>query len=263
MAPLHEVTIAHALFTYGELNQIALRGAVIQVDQEDYDRGQAEGAFLDTSLTGTLERHGNLPDFDFDEDDSAEINSWMRSASVDEISAALTSAAEEGRDITALMAAGELSRGAERRQEVFTLLNAAKPDITAETISEPAPESSVARTRLTALIHRMGFDPEVDDPSDFFDQLETVVEAGLQALLDPMVNDNQVDQQAEQQVEHVGAAPVESLSDRIDDITARVGQDKELARLALEHEQTTKGDNARPRLVSALQKVIDAPGGEL
>lgn len=51
-------------------------------------------------------------------------------------------------------------------------------------------------------------------------------------------------------------------SDRIDDILKWVGTDTTRATTALEGERSTKGDKARPQLVSALEEILTAPGGD-
>lgn len=121
----HTVTIAHALFTHGPRRKIALRGAQIEISQADYERGLADGAFVADG--SALVRHGELPKFDYEPDDVAEIASWMRSATLEEIVAELDRVRdpEDERDIEdvlQLMLAGELMRGSEARSDVYQLL---------------------------------------------------------------------------------------------------------------------------------------------
>ncbi|HEY9395945.1 MAG TPA: hypothetical protein VIP58_17465 [Nocardioides sp.] len=146
MAERQEVVVKFASFKYDAglpVRQVARRGETIEVTEEDYERGQRLGAFVDSA--DDLDQHGDLPTLGDDADES-EIAHWMRSATLSDVQAVL--AESPGPDLVAALAAGEKARGSEQRPEVLEALEAAQaePDLT---------EGSVAQ-----VLERVGEDPE-------------------------------------------------------------------------------------------------------
>lgn len=147
----HEVTVAHASFWFtdkGGRNRIAVRGATIKVNDDDYERGEKYDAFV--ASPADLMRLGELPSLEHlyedglepDEDDLEELSAWMRSASLEDVQTAVAAAAASGVDITALLAAGELNRGTEARADVLghlAIAYAAAPDPQPEKVDDPDP----------------------------------------------------------------------------------------------------------------------------
>lgn len=145
----HEVVVAHASFWFtdvGGRNRIATRGKLIEVNDEDFERGEKHGAFA--ASPADLHRLGELPslvhlyedgDLDPDEDDLEEISAWMRSASLEDVQSAVAEAAASGVDITSLLAAGELHRGSEARADVLGSLVIALAESEKVADPEPAP----------------------------------------------------------------------------------------------------------------------------
>lgn len=215
----HTVTIAHALFTHGPRRKIALRGAQIEISQSDYERGLADGAFVADS--SALVRHGELPKFDYEPDDVAEIASWMRSATLEEIVAELDRVRdpEDERDIEdvlQLMLAGELMRGSEARSDVYQLLvdGTVVPPMDPPLVEEPAEEPA---------------EEPIDEPAD--EPNESEAEEVLPAETKPEAGAN------------------------IQAIVAWVGSDADRAAEFIELEEAR--DKPRTSLLEQLEKVLE------
>lgn len=280
-----ERTIAHALFTHtvDGRSQMALRGETVELSEEDIERGERFGAFVDDP--DDLEHFGKLPTFEYDADDVADIEAWLRSASPADVSAAVEAAARQGVDVTGLMLAGEVGRGTEARRQVVQLLEAASVLATAPP-REVAGEGGLtpaadARSGLTPEPITEGEQTPGDHAAERADQPLEGTSAGTDQPLegtqagapsrgpegaqDAVTSPDSVQGTREPLLPstvHQGApgdgGTTKPESDRIDDILTWVGADKERAQIALDAERADKGDRARPRLVGALTEIANS-----
>lgn len=146
MAERQEVVVKFASFKYDAglpVRQVGRRGETIEVNDEDFERGQRLGAFVESA--DDLVSHGVLPTLNEDAD-ADEVAHWMRSATLSDVEALLASSPSA--ELVEALVAGEKSRGSEQRPEVLEALEAAQ--------SEPDPtEGSVAE-----VLERVGADSE-------------------------------------------------------------------------------------------------------